>query len=187
MVHLVVLHHGLWGNASHMEPVLRELQSLHKDLLIANCEESPGTKTYNGIDYCGDRVLDYIKLQLSQYKDIDRISMIGYSLGGLILRYCVGRMFREGMFETIEPINFITIATPNLGVRKPSQYAWNRLLNNAINFFGTRVGPQLTVLITNRERMCSNMIPLCLLSCRTLRMDFTKACKSSNSACYLPI
>ena len=147
MVHLVILHHGLWGNSSHMEPVLNVLKAKHSDLLIFNCNESSGNKTYDGIDKCGDRAFEWTKNILKTENGIDQISLIGYSLGGLILRYVVGRLYRDGIFEDVVPLNFISIASPHLGVRKPSQYAFNRLLNNAINFFGTRVGPQLTVFV----------------------------------------
>lgn len=48
----------------------------------------------------------------------------GYSLGGLIARYAVGRMEQEGIFVSpdapstsgrFEAVNFTTIATPHLG------------------------------------------------------------------------
>ena len=143
MTHLVILHHGLWGNESHMQPVLDTLLKHNPDLDIRNCNENAGTKTYDGIDYCADRLLIWIS-QILETSKYDKISFVGYSLGGLIIRYCVGKMYKQGLFHELKPMNFVTIASPHLGVRKPSQFSWNRLLNGAINFFGTRVGPQLT-------------------------------------------
>jgi hypothetical protein len=35
---------------------------------------------------------------------ITRLSMVGYSLGGLIARYAVGLLDSKGMFEKIEPV-----------------------------------------------------------------------------------
>jgi len=36
--------------------------------------------------------------------DITKISVIGYSLGGLIARYAIGLLFHRGIFEKIQPV-----------------------------------------------------------------------------------
>jgi hypothetical protein len=165
--HLVVLHHGLWGNSQHMDAVLRNLQQQqsHADLDYLNISKSEGTLTYDGIDVCGDRCLDAILyfvlgddanvehlkenenelMARLREKDYDKISLIGYSLGGLILRFVIGKMYRLKVFQVLQPINYIAIAVPHLGARRPSQFYINRLLHGSMNFFLTRVGPQITV------------------------------------------
>lgn len=36
--------------------------------------------------------------------DIKKISVIGYSLGGLIARFAIGLLYSRGVFETIQPV-----------------------------------------------------------------------------------
>jgi predicted alpha/beta-fold hydrolase len=83
MLNLVVLCHGLWGNASHMKPIKEALEKEHKSVTVLNITAFEGTLTYDGVDVCGLRAIDQIKPLLATSKTI---SFIGYSLGGLILR-----------------------------------------------------------------------------------------------------
>lgn len=88
-MHLIVLQHGLWGNASHLAPLVEQFKASHpqNDFIFLNIEESTGTLTYDGIDICGDRCIESIqKLVADTAEVIDKVSFIGYSLGGLILR-----------------------------------------------------------------------------------------------------
>ncbi len=48
-------------------------------------------------------------------RHVARISFVGYSLGGLICRYAVGHLAAVGYFDSVQPVNFITIASPHLG------------------------------------------------------------------------
>lgn len=36
-------------------------------------------------------------------RKVEKISMIGYSLGGLILRYAIGILGKRGIFDQIKP------------------------------------------------------------------------------------
>ena len=81
--------------------------------------------TMDGIDTCGERLFDCVKGHIEMLRELEgeevtHISMVGYSLGGLITRYAVGKMETEGWFDEgkFTPINFMTIATPHLGVWK---------------------------------------------------------------------
>lgn len=47
----------------------------------------------------------------------DRISFIGASFGGLLARYVIGKLILNGIFNFIMPINYISLATPHLGIR----------------------------------------------------------------------
>lgn len=80
-------------------------------------------------------------------KSLKRISFLGHSLGGLFARYAIAVLyspdtynsdqprdpancmmensqrtdFSRGMIAGLEPVNFITLATPHLGVRGKKQ------------------------------------------------------------------
>jgi Putative serine esterase (DUF676) len=62
---------------------------------------------------------------------ITKLSMVGYSLGGLVARYAIGLLYSRGWFEKIRPVNFTTFASPHLGVRTPlrgyANHIWNVL------------------------------------------------------------
>ena len=76
---------------------------------------------------------------------VTRISFIGYSLGGLINRYVIGKLYAKRFFDTIQPINFITIATPHLGVRKRGLQTIERIFNSMVSVLTSRSGMQMSL------------------------------------------
>ena len=80
-----------------------------------------GHFTYDGIETCAERATDEIQKYIASPAgaSLQKISVIGYSLGGLVARYCVGLLFAAGIFDRIQPLNFTTFATPHVGVRTP--------------------------------------------------------------------
>ena len=73
---------------------------------------------------------------LKQNNDLEvtKISIIGYSLGGLISRYVIGLLNELDFFEKIEPIFFSTFATPH----------GNPIFNdNIFDAVANRLGPYL--------------------------------------------
>jgi hypothetical protein len=61
---------------------------------------------------------------------VDRFSITGYSLGGLVARYVVGILHYRRFFDTVKPVNFTTIATPHLGLLKYP--TWFSKISNAL-------------------------------------------------------
>lgn len=57
-----------------------------------------------------------IKTLEEENKTVTRISITGYSLGGLIGRYLVGVLHQRKLFDTVTPVNFTTVATPHIGM-----------------------------------------------------------------------
>ncbi|KAJ8324576.1 hypothetical protein QVD99_002592 [Batrachochytrium dendrobatidis] len=194
-LHLVVLHHGLWGNPNHMDPIInairkhssstdvlpenaisspksKEPEALPKpsevaesdplkasDLVFLNIDSSVGMYTYDGIDVCGDRGLVSVMAVLEQHEGrIDRISFIGYSLGGLINRYMIGKLYSTKVFDKVRPVNFITLATPHLGTSHPQSSIMGRGFNYFQQVVLVRVGQQLSL-----ADKFLNGIPLLLL------------------------
>lgn len=135
--HLCVLVHGLWGNGSHLNYLTTSLRDRHPDdeLTILVCERNASSFTYDGIEVGAERVTREIEDTIEELKGdgvkVDRFSIIGYSLGGLIARYTIGLLDSKGYFDYIRPVNFTTFASPHLGVRTPltgrTSFLWNAL------------------------------------------------------------
>ena len=124
-MHLFVLIHGLWGSATHMAAVKEVLDTTYGvkaggDMVAYATQSNHGTLTYDGVQVCARRCYLEIKEVIRRYSEdegvtFDRISILGYSLGGLIARYLCGILLDEGFFDKVKPVLFSTIATPHLG------------------------------------------------------------------------
>lgn len=124
-MHLFVLIHGLWGSAAHMAAVKEVLDQTYGlkaggDMVAYATQSNHGTLTYDGVEVCARRCFLELKEVIKRYADeesitFDRVSILGYSLGGLIARFLVGMMLDEGFFNDVKPMLFSTIATPHLG------------------------------------------------------------------------
>ncbi|CCE64956.1 hypothetical protein TPHA_0J01340 [Tetrapisispora phaffii CBS 4417] len=132
--HLIVLIHGLWGNFKHMNSLKRmfkkKLSAKDNDgdaYIYYSPMQNTLFKTLDGIEIIGYRTLieicQYIKYHNekeaeSESAHITKISVVGYSLGGLIARFVIGKMYTDciNIFENIEPHLFMTMATPHIGV-----------------------------------------------------------------------
>lgn len=104
-----------------LNKVFEETFGAGKDIVFFTPSQNALFKTFDGIEIVGYRALLEICQFIRGFKDgqITKISIVGYSLGGLIARFVIGKMFSEfqQMFKGIEPQIFITLATPHLGVQ----------------------------------------------------------------------
>lgn len=92
-------------------------------------------------------LLSQVVSVVKRHPDLQKISFIGHSLGGLIARYAIAKLYSEdfrkpvsqdngepdglekplrdekpeGKIAGLEPVNFITSATPHLGLRGHKQ------------------------------------------------------------------
>ncbi|OJJ76002.1 hypothetical protein ASPBRDRAFT_192179 [Aspergillus brasiliensis CBS 101740] len=146
--HLCVLVHGLWGNPSHLDYVTSSLRSRYSEdrLHILTAKRNAGNFTYDGIEVGGERVAHEVEEALEELAaaghHIKKLSMVGYSLGGLVARYALGLLYSRGWLDKLEPVNFTTFASPHVGVRNPVKGAWGFLWNN--------VGPH-TISISGKQ------------------------------------
>ncbi|KAL2264784.1 hypothetical protein VTJ83DRAFT_7294 [Remersonia thermophila] len=133
--HLCVLVHGLWGNPSHMLNIAKALRAQYaRDqvyLLVA--KRNSGSFTYDGIELGGERVCLEIEEELelihSRGGNITKLSIVGYSLGGLVARYAIGLLHARGVLDKLECMSFTAFASPFLGVRTPLRGLANQLFN----------------------------------------------------------
>ncbi|KAL7752328.1 hypothetical protein RI367_002374 [Sorochytrium milnesiophthora] len=153
--HLLVCTHGLYGNSSHMERLVNQFSDTFPDLLILNASSYPLGMTFDGVDVCAEKLLDEVKRFIQAKKTesgvkITKISFLGYSLGGLIVRYAAGRLYSDGFFAHVKPMNLVTMATPHLGVS--GRYRPQVILARTLLF---RSGKQCS--ITDRETEYGNL------------------------------
>lgn len=117
---------------TYLESTLRKKYG-EDTLHILAAKRNTGSFTYDGIELGAERVTqeieDTLKALEREGKQITKLSVIGYSLGGLVARYVVGLLYSRDWLSKIEPINFTTFATPHLGVRTPLLGYYNKLWN----------------------------------------------------------
>lgn len=153
----VLTSQRLWGNPSHLSYLASSLREKHskEKLHILVSKTNSDTFTYDGIDLGAERVTQEIENCIEDLEksgsEVKKLSIVGYSLGGLVARYAIGLLYSKGWFEKIKPVNFTTFATPHLGVKTP-------LLGvkyTVFNFLGSRTlstsGRQLFIVDTFRD------------------------------------
>lgn len=119
-LHLVAFLHGLWGSAGDFANFVEFLTSQDDAKEYIFLPLSQNTSTMDGVSVGAERALKEVSLTLEKNVDqVDRISIVGHSLGGIYARYLVYLLDQQGFFEKLEPVVFATFATPHLGVRKP--------------------------------------------------------------------
>lgn len=127
-VHLVLVTHGLHSNVGadmlYLKEKIDEMAEKTGENLIVRGFHKNACRTEKGIKYQGRRVGDYVLDELipknhdNSKGRITRISFIGHSLGGLVQTFAIAHIQsqRPDFFNQIEPVNFITMATPHLGI-----------------------------------------------------------------------
>ena len=111
-----------------MAASLREAYS-EDELYILVAESNSGYFTYDGIETGGERVCVEVEETLANCANITKLSVIGYSLGGLVARYAVGLLQAKGVLDRLECKNFIAFASPFLGVRSPTRGTFSTIFN----------------------------------------------------------
>ena len=117
------------------------------ELHVLVAERNSNNYTYDGIEVGGERLAQEIEDELlkleKRCQKITRLSIVGYSMGGLIARYSVGLLFSRGLFDKLEPVNFTAFASPFLGVRAPIKgyhsYLWNVLGGRMLSISGQQL------------------------------------------------
>ena len=123
-VHLVVVTHGIFSNVGadmlYIKEQIEKMCDLNEasNVIVRGYDGNVG-KSEKGIRYLGKRVAKFVLdlCDASKYK-IDRISFVGHSLGGPVQAYAISQIvsMRPEFFNAIQPINFISLAGPFLGI-----------------------------------------------------------------------
>ncbi|CAA2986025.1 Hypothetical predicted protein [Olea europaea subsp. europaea] len=138
--HLVIMVHGILGSARDWRFAAEQFVSELPDKVFVHCSERNMAKlTLDGVDVMGERLAEEVLDVIKRKPDLNKISFVAHSVGGLVARYAIGRLYRppnresselsatscekesNGTIAGLEPINFITVATPHLGSRGNKQ------------------------------------------------------------------
>lgn len=139
--HLIVLVNGILGSSTDWKFAADQLVRTFPDKAIVHCSERNVSKlTLDGVDVMGERLAEEVVEVIQRKPGIRKISFIAHSVGGLVARYAIGRLYRSprrenpedaagdtrdedlrGTIAGLEAMNFITVATPHLGSRGNKQ------------------------------------------------------------------
>lgn len=134
--HLVVMVNGLIGSAQDWRFAAKQMLKKYPQDLVVHCSRrNHSTQTFDGVDVMGQRLAEEVRTVIKRHPSLKKISFVGHSLGGLIARYAVACLYEQESQQDLpqnseepkerigglEPVYFITSATPHLGSRGHKQ------------------------------------------------------------------
>ncbi|KAK3425655.1 hypothetical protein EUGRSUZ_F02203 [Eucalyptus grandis] len=148
--HLVIMVNGLIGNDGDWRFAAKQFRKQYPGKVVVHCSKSNASRlTFHGVDVMGQRLAEEVKSVVKDNPTVQKISFIGHSLGGLVARYAVAKLYESGPASEptkvneecgseghgnhhqedkntdkicgLEPVNFITSATPHLGSKGHKQ------------------------------------------------------------------
>ncbi|AET39174.1 putative hydrolase Ecym_4095 [Eremothecium cymbalariae DBVPG len=131
--HLVIITHGIFSNVGcdmlylrdQLDKVTQGFEESVNPNLILRGYHGNVARSHKGIEYLGHRLATYIVETVEELRakyKVDKISFIGHSLGGVVqgaaVRYI--SLDKPDFFNVskggLQPVNFIALASPFLGV-----------------------------------------------------------------------
>ncbi|XP_024990814.1 putative lipase YDL109C [Cynara cardunculus var. scolymus] len=137
--HLVVMVNGILGSSADWKFAAEQfVKSLPDRVFVHRSERNAASQTLDGVDVMGERLSQEVLEVIKQKPNLHKISFVAHSVGGLVARYAIGRLYRPPKENTEDlsvenceegkatiggliPMNFIAVATPHLGSRGNKQ------------------------------------------------------------------
>lgn len=171
-IHLIIMVNGLIGSAENWKFAAKQFLKRYPEDAVVHCSERNSSMlTFDGVDVMGDRLAEEVISVIKRHPSVQKISFVGHSLGGLVARYAIAKLYGrdismeysqtnghcerqisdqechdrkyEGKIAGLEPINFITSATPHLGSRGHKQvpvfcgfYSLEKAISRVAGVFG---------------------------------------------------
>lgn len=148
-IHLVILTHGLHSNVSTDMLYLKEaINSLTENAVVKGFFGNV-CKTERGVKFLGSRVGEYVVdlVKNESLRNATKVSFVGHSLGGLVQTFAIAYIESNypWFFRRLQPVNFITLASPMLGlVHENPAYIKIALMAGVAGRTGHDLGLQLT-------------------------------------------
>lgn len=123
-IHLVILVHGLHSNTTAdmfymMENIEKNSLKTGENIVLRSFNGNV-CKTERGIKYLGRRLAEFIVKDslIGLNNNVEKISFIAHSLGGPVQTFAISyiNFNYPDFFKKIKPENFITMASPLLGI-----------------------------------------------------------------------
>ena len=165
--HLIVIKHGWLAHSIRAIPLAKGLynHALNKQhtnqnnkgyfihIIGTNSDDylMGWRKTNDGINHGGHRASLEIKQILDKYQSINRISIIGQSLGGLYIRYAIKELYdfqNNQFYRNVEPYNFVTMGSPHLGTDD-----WVKLLMNGYLYRFAKYAKKYGIVPTTLQQL----------------------------------
>ncbi|KAJ7010327.1 hypothetical protein NC653_000921, partial [Populus alba x Populus x berolinensis] len=134
------VHGAMAGNADWKFGAEQFVRTLPDKVFVHCSEKNMFRLTLDGVDVMGERLAEEVLEVIQRKQNLRKISFVAHSVGGLVARYAIGRLYRPPKKENVadstddtneddikatigglEPMNFITVATPHLGSRGNKQ------------------------------------------------------------------
>ncbi|OWM75714.1 putative lipase ROG1 [Punica granatum] len=165
--HLVIMVNGILGSSSDWKFAAEQFVKELPDKVFVHCSERNVAKlTLDGVDVMGERLAEEVLEVMKRKPNLHKISFVAHSVGGLVARYAIGRLYRpsksgsgsaskveadlKGTIGGLEAMNFITVASPHLGSRGNKQVpflfgvtAFEKAANYVIHWIFRRTGRHL--------------------------------------------
>lgn len=168
--HLLVMVNGILGSATDWKFAAEQFVKRLPDKVFVHCSEGNVAKqTLDGVDVMGDRLAEEVLELIKRRANVKKISFIAHSVGGLVARYAIGKLYRPltkrnaensvsstceeincGTICGLEAMNFVTVATPHLGSHGNKQVpflfgvpAFEKLASLVIHMIFRRTGRHL--------------------------------------------
>lgn len=140
-MHLVFLVHGLFGNPAHLQSMQDSLEAAAAArgaaVRVYRAQTVATTRSFDGLATNAERLYVELLAQIAE-THATHLSLVGYSMGGLCVRYLAGMLLEDGVLDRVRPVVFATFATPHLG----SQFVGNSVFGTLFNLCGPfLVGP----------------------------------------------
>ncbi|KAI4967747.1 hypothetical protein ZWY2020_015136 [Hordeum vulgare] len=138
---------GQWDRRQTIGVTAKHFIRKHPEDVVVHCSGcNSATRTFDGVDVMGRRLAEEVISVVQCRPELKKISFVAHSLGGLIARYAIALLYEpatqtdsheeyekdvndapskqpmgQGKVAGLEPMNFITFATPHLGTRSHKQ------------------------------------------------------------------
>lgn len=94
--HLVIMVNGMVGSAEDWRYAAEQFVKKLPDKVIVHRSQCNSSKlTFDGVDMMGERLAEEVLGVIRHRPGVRKISFIAHSLGGLVARYAIGRLYEE--------------------------------------------------------------------------------------------
>ncbi|KAL1214194.1 hypothetical protein V5N11_034728 [Cardamine amara subsp. amara] len=119
--HLVVMVNGLIGSSQDWRFAAKQMLKKYPQDLVVHCSKrNHSTQTFVGVDVMGERLAEEVRSVIKRHPSLQKISFVGHSLVKDIGDNCPIEEPKERI-AGLEPVYFITSASPHLGSRGHKQ------------------------------------------------------------------